>query len=109
MVYLIYNDYNKEVTYTNFLSESNIIDGLIFSPSKETLISKREDHLKIHIKNEVQIVLLNKYDSHNSSSYIFNKKSDSSISNKNGYEAGRNSVKKLLAKIESKNLSKVIK
>jgi LacI family transcriptional regulator len=108
MVYLTCNNFIKEVTYTNLLSESNIIDGLIFSPSKETLISKRDNHLKIHIKKGLPIVFLNKDDSHNSSSNIFNKKSDSNISNKNGYEAGGNSVKELLAKIESINLFKVI-
>ncbi len=104
MVYLTCNDFIKEVTYANLLSDGNIIDGLILSPSKETLISKKDDHLKIQIKRGLPIVFIKKYDSHNFSSNIFNKKSDSNTLNKNGYEVGRNSVKKLLGKIKVKSL-----
>lgn len=101
MSYQSCNDRVKEVNYTNLLFDSNIIDGLIFSPSKETLILKKDNHLMNYIERGLPVVFINKYKSLNFASNVFNKKNDCSVLNKNGFEAGENSVKKLLAKIKT--------
>lgn len=101
MSYQSCNDHIKEVNYTNLLFDSNIIDGLIFLPSKETLILKKDDHLMNYIERGLPVVFINKYESLNFASNVFNKKSDCNVLNKNGFEAGENSVKKLLAKIKN--------
>jgi len=74
MSYQSCNDSIKEVNYTNLLFDSNIIDGLIFSPSKETLILKKDDHLMNYIERGLPVVFINKYESLDFASNVFNKK-----------------------------------
>ena len=101
MVYQSCNDYKKEVAYTKLLSESNIIDGLIFSSIKETLTSKKVAHIHslakkglpiVHIKNNIKF-----------SANLAQKENASS--EKDGFKTGQNCVKKLLRKIENEHLN----
>lgn len=101
MSYHSCNDSIKEVNYTNLLFDSNIIDGLIFSPSKETLILKKDDHLMNYIERGLPVVFINKYESLDFASNVFNKKMGCNVLTKNGFETGENSVKKLLEKIKT--------
>ncbi len=101
MVYQSCNDYKKEVAYTKLLSESNIIDGLIFSSIKETVASKKVAHIQsvanrglpvVYIKNNIKF-----------SSGIIQK--NDVASEKDGFKTGQNCVKKLLRKIENEQLN----
>lgn len=101
MVYQSCNDYKKEIAYTKLLSESNIIDGLIFSSIKETVASKKIAHIQrvtnsglpvVYIKNNIKF----------SSSLVQKNNSDSE---KDGFKTGQNCVKKLLRKIENEQLN----
>ena len=56
MVYQSCNDYNKEVEYSNLLSQSNIIDGLIFSSTKRRFLPKECDHLESFISGGIPII-----------------------------------------------------
>lgn len=95
MVYQSCNDYNKEIEYSNLLSKSNIIDGLIFSSTKRTFLPKECDHLKGFISTGVPIIYINKHKrvSVNSSHY------------EKGLETGKSSVKELLSKIKDNQLN----
>lgn len=103
MVYQSCNDYKKEVAHTNLLSESNIIDGLIFSSTKGTLISKNHEHINNITKKGLPIVYIERDTMLNSSSFFSSKRNDSS--NKNGFETGQDCVKKLLRKIRNEHIN----
>ncbi|WP_298513094.1 LacI family DNA-binding transcriptional regulator [uncultured Kordia sp.] len=101
MVYQSCNDYKKEIAYTKLLSESNIIDGLIFSSIKETVTSKKVAHIKsitekglpvVYIKNNIKF----------SSDEV---QQSSACSQKDGFKTGQCCVKKLLRKIENEQLN----
>jgi LacI family transcriptional regulator len=101
MVYQSCNDYKKEIAYTKLLSESNIIDGLIFSSIKETGTSKEVEDIHslakkgfptVYIKNNIKF----------SASLV--QKSDAA-SKKDGFKTGQNCVKKLLRKIKNEQLN----
>lgn len=93
MVYQSCNDYNKEIEYSKLLSDSNIIDGLIFSSTQKAIISKAENHIRNFIKKGIPVIYINKQKKKN----IFYKES--------GFEVGQDSVKELLSKINPANLS----
>ncbi|MCH2193651.1 LacI family DNA-binding transcriptional regulator [Kordia sp.] len=101
MVYQSCNDYKKEIAYTKLLSESNIIDGLIFSSIKQTETSKKVAHIKsvtekglpvVYIKNNIKF----------SSGEV---QKNNACSQKDGFKTGQNCVKKLLRKIENEQLN----
>ncbi len=100
MVYQSCNNYQKEVANTKFLSESNIIDGFIFSSTKETLISKTDEHINTIIKKGFPIVYIEKGNTYNFASHNSTKTSE-----ENGFEIGQNCVKKLLRKIKNKQVN----
>lgn len=101
MVYQSCNDYKKEVAYTKLLSESNIIDGLIFSPIKGTITSKKVEHINSVVKKGLPIVYIK--NNINFSSDIAPK--DHADSKKDGFKTGQICVKKLLRKIENEHLN----
>ena len=95
MVYQTCNDYEKEITYTKLLSESNIIDGLIFSSIANNQISKIDEHLNEIAAQGLPIVYMKKdngFKSHNFSQTI-------------GFNTGQDCVKKLLSKIEKNHVN----
>lgn len=105
MVYQSCNDYKKEITYTKFLSDSDIIDGFIFSPTNKTIISKNNLHLNDIDKKRIPIVFIEKHGTFRFSSNIPTAKSKEILSKKSGFESGENSVKKLLAKIKREQIN----
>jgi LacI family transcriptional regulator len=95
MVYQSCNDYCKEVEYSNLLSKSNIIDGLIFSSTKRIFYPKECDHLEPFISGGIPIIYINKQKRVSVNSCHYEK----------GFEIGRNSVKALLSKIKDNPLN----
>ncbi|WP_299886132.1 LacI family DNA-binding transcriptional regulator [uncultured Lacinutrix sp.] len=96
MVYQSCNDYNKEITYANLLADSNIIDGLIFSSTKNIIIHKKEEnHINNFITKGVPVIYINKQ----------KKSSVNSTYKESGFKIGKECVKELLSKIEHTNLS----
>ena len=91
MVYQSCNDYKKEIANTNLLSDSNIIDGLIFSPIKEIVLLKQENHIEKVINKGVPIIYIKK-------------NITSNILKENGFKVGQDCVKELLSKINLKHL-----
>lgn len=101
MVYQSCNDYKKEIAYTKLLSESNIIDGLIFSSIKETVTSKKVAHIKSITEKGLPIVYIK-----NNIKFSSDKvQKDNTCSQKDGFKTGQNCVKKLLRKIENEQLN----
>jgi LacI family transcriptional regulator len=96
MVYQSCKDYKKEVEYSNLLSKSNMIDGLIYSPTKRIGNPEIHNHLVSFISNGIPIIYINKQKRVSVNSCYFEQ----------GYEIGENSVKELLSKIESSELNK---
>ncbi|MGH1385339.1 LacI family DNA-binding transcriptional regulator [Kordia sp.] len=101
MVYQSCNDYKKEIAYTKLLSESNIIDGLIFSSIKETVASKKVAHIQSVTKRGLPVVYI-KNNIKFSSNLVQKNNPDSE---KDGFKTGQNCVKKLLRKIENEQLN----
>ncbi len=95
MVYQSCNDYSKEVEYSNLLSKSNIIDGLIFSSTESTCRPKECDHLERFISDGIPIIYINKQ----------KRVSVNSCHYESGFEIGKNSVKALLSKIKDNQLN----
>ena len=95
MVYQSCNDYSKEVEYSNLLSKSNIIDGLIFSSTESTCRLKECDHLERFISDGIPIIYINKQ----------KRVSVNSCHYESGFEIGKNSVKALLSKIKDNQLN----
>ena len=95
MVYQSCNDYNKEIEYSNLLSKSNIIDGLIFSSTKKVFLPKECKHLKNFINTGIPITYINKQ----------KRISVNSCHHEKGFEIGENAVKELLSKIEDNQLN----
>ena len=95
MVYQSCNDYRKEVEYSNLLSKCNIIDGLIFSPTKRTFHPKECDHLAGFISGGIPIIYINKQ----------KRVSVNSCHYERGFEIGKNSVKQLISKINDNELN----
>ena len=95
MVYQSCNDFNKEVKYSNLLSKSNIIDGLIFSSIKRTCIPEKCHHLKGFINDGIPIIYINKLQRASVNSCYYDR----------GFETGVNSVKELLSKIDDNRLN----
>ena len=89
------NDFNKEVKYSNLLSKSNIIDGLIFSSIKRTCIPEKCHHLKGFINDGIPIIYINKQQRASVNSCYYDR----------GFETGVNSVKELLSKIDDNRLN----
>lgn len=95
MMYQTSNDFNNEVKYSNLLSRSNIIDGVIFASTKKEIVETREcEHLKAFINKGVPIINITKQ----------KKVSINSCRHKIGFEIGRNAVKALLLKIKNLKL-----
>jgi len=82
MVYQSCNDFNKEVEYSNLLSKSNIIDGLIFSSTKRAFIPEECHHLKSFINDGIPITYINKHQRVSVNSCYYER----------GFEIGVNSV-----------------
>jgi LacI family transcriptional regulator len=101
MVYQSCNDYKKEIAYTKLLSESNIIDGLIFSSIKETVASKKVAHIQSVTKSGLPVVYI-KNNIKFSSDLVQKNNPDSE---KDGFNTGQICVKKLLRKIENEQLN----
>lgn len=95
MVYQSCNDYRKEVEYSNLLSKSNIIDGLIFSSTKKIFRPKECNHLESFITGGIPIIYINKQKRVSVNSCHYEK----------GFEIGKNSVKELLSKIKDNQLN----
>ncbi|WP_296383451.1 LacI family DNA-binding transcriptional regulator [Winogradskyella sp.] len=95
MAYQSCNDFNKEVEYSNLLSKSNIIDGLIFSSIKRTFLPKECGHLENFISGGIPIIYINKQ----------KRVSVNSCHHEKGFEIGKNSVKELLSKIKDNQLN----
>ncbi len=95
MVYQSCNDFQKEVAYAKLLSESNIIDGLIFSSTKKAFFSKKENHIASFIDKGVPVTYIDKQ----------NKVSVNNTIKERGYEIGQDCVKELLSKINHINIS----
>ncbi len=95
MVYQSCNDFKKEVAYAKLLSESNIIDGLIFSSTKKVIFSKKENHITSFINKGVPVTYINKQ----------NRVSVNDTIKERGYEIGQDCVKELLSKINHVNIS----
>ncbi|BAO75502.1 LacI family DNA-binding transcriptional regulator [Winogradskyella sp. PG-2] len=95
MVYQSCNDYNKEVKYSNLLSKSNIIDGLIFSSTRRKFRPKECGHLESFISGGIPIIYINKQ----------KRVSVNSCHYERGFEIGKNSVKELLSKIKDNQLN----
>lgn len=95
MVYQSCNDYSKEVEYSNLLSKCNIIDGLIFSPTKRTFQPEECDHLERFISGGIPIIYINKQ----------KRVSVNSCHYERGFEIGKNSVKQLISKINDNELN----
>jgi DNA-binding LacI/PurR family transcriptional regulator len=96
MVYQSCNDYNKEVEYSNLLSKSNIIDGLIFSSIKRIDGPKIYNPLVSFISNGIPITYINKQKKASVNSCYFEQ----------GFAVGENSVKELLSKIRNIELNR---
>ncbi len=96
MVYQSCKDYNKEVEYSNLLSKSNIIDGLIFSSTNRIGNPKRFNHIVNFISNGIPIIYINKQKKASVNSCYFEQ----------GFEIGENSVKELLSKIKGIELNR---
>lgn len=95
MVYQTCNNTDKEVAYTKLLSESNIIDGLIFSSIKEDRISKINDHLDELTVKGLPIVYVGKHRSFNVSSFA----------KSNGFNTGKECVREMLLKIDEPQIN----
>lgn len=94
MVYQTCNDYKKEIEYSNLLLNSNIIDGLIFSPIKKSVQLLEHDPLSAFKNKNVPITYLKKH----------HKISVNSCPKQVGFKTGSNSVKELLSKIKNLDL-----
>jgi len=95
MVYQTCNDNKKEIAYTKLLSDSNIIDGLIFSSIPKNQISKINEHLNKITVQGLPIVHITKGNSTKSHD----------VSNFTGFSVGQDCVKELLSKIEHRNVN----
>jgi len=110
MVYQTCNQYEKEVTYSKLLAESNIIDGLIYSPSLETTLLKKVDHLKIFKKKGIPIIHIVKQHNFNFSSNIPHIKTKPVINTNqqiNGFDTGQNAVRYFLNNFKIKHTIKL--
>jgi len=95
MMYQTSDNYVNEVKYSNLLSKSNIIDGLIFSSTQKEMIETGEyKHLKIFINKGIPIINITKQKRISINSCYY----------KIGYENGSNAVKDLLLKIKELEL-----
>jgi LacI family transcriptional regulator len=95
MMYLTRNNFSNEVKYSNLLSKSNIIDGLIFSSTKKRVSESKEcEHLNKFINKGIPIINITKQ----------NKISINGCHHTVGFETGINAVKELLLKIKNLEL-----
>ncbi len=101
MVYQSCNDYKKEIAYIKLLSESNIIDGLIFSPIKETATPKKGAHIRSITEKGLPVVYIKNNIKFSSNEVPKN----NAFSEKDGFKTGQNCVQKLLRKIENEQLN----